>query len=288
MEKIFWYIRRISLFAVTVIPTLVILYFLLFYWEGLKNVLPLPLFLQVNRVLLPVASIGLWVFFPALLIVVLSISQKQRNYQPLLLLTGFLIGIPLCLILSYSALCLPETIFNSAQLDNQNYYLTTGAAISDPWTIYRLYECNQNDLNCKTIYEDVSGAGIDSTNLIVDEYTKEVHFFRGAILYYSHGVYSHIYQLEDLGGIGADKYTLYSYEIDETRFFLITRCDESETSIVSCEVLPFRYSTTVVGEGELSVDEGNREINLLVDGNLVYKHGNTPQCYVDGCVILSK
>ena len=289
--KILFYLRRISILVVVMTLLLVVIFFVLSTQDNVKGFFPLPIFLQIQQIALPVIAISAWIFIPALFIVSTFIPEGRDIHRTVFLTTGSLVGIPFCCLFSYLALNLPETIFNSVQLGNYRYHFTVAAAFSDPWTIYTVYKCDVHDRNCETIYDDVGGASANPTYLDVDEATNQIHIFRrphnAGILFYSYGTNPHSYEFESVAEIRGDYFTLYSFRTDKGKGFLLAECSGEDYTNFICAVFPFRYTTGETATGNLHIDENN-EIQVFINQQLVYVHGNPPRCVAVGCVITDK
>ncbi len=258
-----------------------VFYMFLFMNDGLQNAIPLPVFLQIRRILLPTVAIGSLVFLLAVFCV--SMFIVRSSYRTVFLFAGFLVGIFVFCFLCYSTLFLPETIIDTVQMDEQHYHLTVAGSVSDRYKMNtRVYKCPRSDLTCATIYETTDG--MTPRYLVVDDTHKEIHMFWRSELQYSFGLSPHVARYQGTASLGKAEYSLYSYQTNDVPGFLITLCDEAN-STSACEVLPFRYSTAAFEEGDLLADQENGEIDVLVDGNLIYTHGESPRCYAPGCVI---
>jgi hypothetical protein len=180
MEKAIERFRHLSLFVVIVIPSIFILYFI-FPWGELKSLLPLPVFLQLQRILMPTIAISSWIFFPALW----NVKLPNLGNIPWFLIRAVILslGIPFCCIFSYAFLLhgVPETIYNSVQINNHNYYLTITL---DDFVDYAVYQCNEKDLECKVIFHELGERSTTSTALVVNQKAKEVDVYRDGRLIY--------------------------------------------------------------------------------------------------------
>jgi hypothetical protein len=181
MEKAIGRFRQLSLFIVIVIPFIFILYFI-FPWGEFKSILPLPIFLRLQRILLPALAISSWIFFPALWV----IKLPNPGYIPWLTIRAvvFSLGIPFCCIFSYAILLhiVPETIYNSAQLGSHNYHLTITV---DDFVSYAVYKCNEKDLECEIIFDESGERSITSTALTVNQSLKVIDVYQNGQLIFS-------------------------------------------------------------------------------------------------------
>ena len=180
MRKVIESFRQLSLFLVIFIPSTFIL-FIFIPWNELKDVLPLPVFLQVHSFVIIFISISSWLFFPALLTIKHPIT---RNSFWLVIRAAVLsLGIPFCCLFSYASLLhsVPETIYNSAQLDDHKYYLTITV---DDFVTYDVYRCNEKDLECEVVFHDLGERSVTSTKLTANQSLKTIDVYRnGQIIY---------------------------------------------------------------------------------------------------------
>ncbi len=174
MRKAIERFRQLSLFLVVFIPFAFILYFFL-PWNELKSILPLPVFLQIQRFVIPFIAISSWLFFPALLTLKHPITGNSFWFAIRAIMLS--LGIPFCCIFSYASLLrsAPETIYNSAQLDNYKYYL---AVTVDDFVTYDVYKCNEKDLDCKVVFHELGEKSITSTTLTVNQSLKTIDVYR--------------------------------------------------------------------------------------------------------------
>jgi hypothetical protein len=180
MKKTLFHFRQISLIIIFVIPSILILYFFL-PWREFRNVLPLPVFLNFQRVFILTVAISTWIFFPALLAV--NLPSTGQFYWRIMRRIVFALGIPFCCILSYANLsCSPESIYNSAQLDNHKYYLT---ATLCEFATYDVYKCNEKKLECDGIFHEFGERSITSTELVVNQDSREIDVYRNGYLIYT-------------------------------------------------------------------------------------------------------
>lgn len=180
MEKAIERFRQLIFFTGMGIPAILPLYVLL--REELRSILPLPIFLQFQRILLPTIAISFWVFlFPALL----TLKSPNSGHVAWFVIrsVGLLLGIPFFCIFSYGIFLhgAPETIYNSAQLDNHHYHLT---GTVDDFVTYEVYRCNEKDLECEIIFHDSGGTSITSPVLVVNRDSKEIGVYRDERLIY--------------------------------------------------------------------------------------------------------
>jgi hypothetical protein len=290
MEKNRWYIKNISFFII--IFTLFFTFFRPFLTDYF---LPLPLYLQINRLLLQINFISWCLFLPAIVGVSISLPNNLTIYQPTIVVLGTLIGILLyCLFGFANIFYIPTVIINSAQLNNQNYYLVLDDFFSfeNPSTEkMTLYKCDDNDKNCDEVYSKTSGSGIDDTYLSVNTFTQEIHVFYSSAAFfnlsYTYGSNSRYYDFEDITSIGNQDFSLYSYQTSAHENFVVATCNNNEVETFFCTLLPFLYSTNTFEDAELFVKD-SKEIHVIIDNKLVFVHGNEPRCYAEGCILYNK
>jgi hypothetical protein len=208
---------------------------------------------------------------------------------------GLVFGSILCLYIGILSLSLPESISSSVQLDDQNYYLTNKGKFGDSLSDYRLFQCNEQDLECKEVYHFIEGGSyIHSVALVVDQNAKEIHIFEDDYfcdLDYTYGEQPHENNLEDIVKIGTYKFAIWSYNRDEGKEFIFTKWDdskwdESNSSYFACEIIPFHYATDAFESIDLLQGESATAIDLFIDGQLIYTYDRAgSRCHVEGCSI---
>ncbi len=174
MRKAIERFRLFSPFLVVFIPSAYILFFFL-PWNELKNILPLPVFLQIQRFVIPFVAISSWLFFPALLTLKHPITGNSFWFVIRAIMLS--LGIPFCCIFSYASLLhsIPETIYNSVQFDNHKYYLTV--TVND-FVTYDVYKCNEKDLECEIVFHELGERSISSTELTLNPDSKAIDVYR--------------------------------------------------------------------------------------------------------------
>ena len=187
MEKIYPIIRRISFYIVAIMPILAVTYFLLLRFGLIRDSIPLPIYLQVTHVLTPMITFGSYLFFLSIIVLSLSVSEKNRSlFQRIILSIGTLFSFFICYMYSYITLSYPEKIHNSAELDKTHYYLTVQHLFGEIFTNYNLYKCNEKDLDCENLFDHLGGPLIEPSALIVDQSTKEIRVYISEIEVHSY------------------------------------------------------------------------------------------------------
>jgi hypothetical protein len=285
--------KRISYVIAVVMPILVLLYYILFPYEVIRDTFPLPLFLQIKAFLTPAVAISFLIFFPALVVSCLSISKSNACIlRFVILVIGFAIGILFCFVLGISALSLPEAISSTAQLDNKNYYVTNLGQIGDMWTTYRLFKCNEKNLECVKIYQfSEGGSWIRPIALVIDKSAKEVHIFMGGYdfcnLVYTYGEQPHENHFESSAINEPYHFAIWSYNRNQGKEFLLIKWEDPNTTTFACEIIPFHYTTSTFDHAELLRDETTPNVNLYIDGQLIFTYDpGKSRCHVEGCSIL--
>ena len=273
---------------IAVMPILGIAYYILFFRETLFNVIPLPKYFQYQNTFLVVVAVGMFFFLLSLMIVFL-LNQDARLIWKILIVLGAVFANPCFCLTSYTATSLPETIFSSAEVDHNRYYVTAHTSIGDTWIFYNIYKCNQDDLSCEISDSETGGSSADPVKLIVDETTDEIYYFRGrssAFLIFTFDPQSHYDHFEDCAARDGDNFCLYSYDAGSGKSFVITRCNNENRDEISCEVLPIRYSTKSFDTADLKTGDAAQVVEGFVDGELIFSYDTVPHCYVEGCTIL--
>ncbi len=238
---------------------------------------PLPIYFKVTDILFLITLFGFFFFIPAL--VVSSLRLGIRVFL-------FLIFIPSCLFFILLFIVSGESIVNSVDTGKRHIHLVEGFKILDNKTDYYLYDCNSSDLECTLELVDEGGVGPYTTELIVDDNSNNVHVFRDGYLQFTYGTTPHWYYLYDIWEIGDHTYkvALYyneKYYNEKTEGFIIYRYRSGTT--VDSEILPFRYEVSEYKDIELKDAEGNGEISVYVDGQLIYIYGTSPLCFTEKC-----
>jgi hypothetical protein len=243
-----------------------------------------PVYMQLKTDLTLALVCGSVLFFFALFGLGLSIPDSAKNN--IMLTIGALISFPMFCIFAFLAVS-PDLLIGSAKLDNNHYYVTVPTEFGDMWHDHLLYKCNEKDLECKIIFDDLFGGSlIYPASFFFDNHTHETYYFLGHWLEYTDGPYPHGDELIQVGIIDNSFFGLLTYEKNSQHEFVITKCDgESLDDKLSCAVLPFRYSKKTFDKAELVTDESAKEIKLLIDDKLIFSYDTTPRCYTEGCVI---
>ena len=286
MKQILPLIERVSIIVVSIVPVVAVPYFIYLRWGSFHDDFPLPVYLQVTNILTPSITAFVYIFWFALIVFRLSVPAiKGITSRDVILLVGTLTGIPMCFVFSTLALS-PEILSSSAKLGTNHYYVIIQHAVGDHNFGHGLYKCNEKDLECKMIYQEVVSSAIYPTQLIVDQHTNETHFFLGRWLKYTDGTFPHEYKSIAIGVIDASQFGLISYEKNSLTEFVITRCDGKYLDDkLLCVILPCQYSIMTFNKAELVTDESTREIKLMIDDELIFSYDTAPHCHTEGCVI---
>ncbi len=294
IEKILHYIEQVSLVIAVIVPVLTVLH-IIFLWPGIsQNFFPLPVYLQITKILSLLIVVGFCAFFFAMYVLLsFTIVRRQiTSRKMLLLLLGTMAAIPMCCIVGVKTLRLPNSIHASAKLDQNQYYINYYHDMGDIFTNYHFAKCNENGSECEEIYRYWEGPIFGASALMVDQDKHEIHFFHGSgytadSLIYTYGPDPREYKFEDIS-FGASTFILYSYEKNSIQEFLITKCNEEIQTGIPCEILPFRYSTETFEKEEFVNDESTGEIKLFVDDRLIFTYDTAPHCLAEGCIIIDK
>jgi hypothetical protein len=287
MNRLFLIIKRFSLVIVVLVPILAVVCIATRRRDFLQDVIAFPVYMQLKTDLTLALVCGSVLFFFALMGLGLSIPYSTKKIsRSIMLAIGPLISIPMFCIFAFLAVS-PDLLIGSAKLDNNHYYVTVPTEFGDMWDDHLLYKCNEKDLECKIIFNELLGGSlIYPASFFVDNHTHEIHFFLGRWLEYTDGPYPHEYEPIQVGVIDSSYFGLLTYEKNSQHEFVITKCDgEYLDDKLSCAVLPFRYSTKTFDKAELVTDENAKEIKLLIDDKLIFNYDTTPHCHTDGCVI---
>jgi hypothetical protein len=165
MAKIIERIKQLSPFVIVATPLLFI--FLFFApWQQLESIIPLPIFLRLRESLYMTLAIGAWIFFPALFFIKTPTSRPLEWFLVRVIVLVLLI--PFYCLFSYAILFrgVPEKIYNSAQYGTHNYYLTVTV---DDFVTYDVYKCNEKDLGCEVVFNELGNGDLWPTALIVNK-----------------------------------------------------------------------------------------------------------------------
>lgn len=280
MKKVVELVRSISSFLAIFIVILTVGYFAFLHYFG--KYFPFPVYIEIQRTYVIVLAVCLFILFPVLL---------GSKFPILIRVVTLLLAIPFFCLFSYLAVDLPEQILDSAKLANHHYYITVEGAFAEPRTIYTVYKCNAESLECFSRYTDVGGASIDDVNLIVDEKTNEIYALRHGYLIYADGAQSHeVLESEQFENhiyyVGV--YPPYGSSSDEYTYVLF-KC---ESSFMLCQQLPFHYTDTG-GSFKFEFDSNTKEFRIYqwkynTDDILIYSLGIEPKCHVERCTIPDK
>jgi|GEM_PF-5401914 len=267
-------IRRTASCLAIAIVTLPIM---LKVWQAFRSVIPLPIFFDITEKMVFITLIAQCLFLPALLISSLKIWIK---------ISLGVLFIPVCLLYLVLFLQSPEHIANSVKVSKRNIYLVDFLEIPKPRTTYFLYECNSQDLQCKKVDGFFLSGGLDlyDTEFVVDN--DNIHLFAGGELVFTYGRESRNYDLLDWVVLGNYTYSLAISKYTAPHTLALYR-SLSDTEI-GLEVLPFKYTADKFRDIELKVDNQKGEIYVVVDDQLIYRHGSTPQCFVENCFTSSE
>jgi hypothetical protein len=282
-------IKTISLLVAISAPVFTFVY-LAYSNSKVFYFLPLPTSFQLENTLYKSALFSWCLFLPAT-IGISFIFKTQKQYQILTIFTGFIIGITACCLYSIPAIFSShKRIVDTEQLNGHKYNLVMDGGVSDlerSYTLITIYECDNNDKKCDEIYGERHEWYIRNAQLVVDEFRQEIHLFyiESPIskLIFSYGKNSQYYDWEDTETIDTKEFSLYSYQLENSKIFVLAMCDETDTEAVYCTVLPFQYSTRSNKEGLLL--QNNEGIQVVVNDKKVYVYGIYPRCYEEGCII---
>lgn len=257
---------RISNIFVAGLPVLAFLYFL---WFLISWDLYFPTRSTISCVWGVVLLLGTILYIPAQ--VFAHIRYLYRIPLFILFLASFCLS-------SFLALLNP-TIQNTAKLGNYTYHLIAYDNFADAKIMHYLVKCYGESVYCNTVSPtfNVSGASIWPTQLVVDDENNELHVFIRGWWVFTYGQTTREYHQEGTDRVGEDFYDLYSYAIEDTKYYRMATCDR-ETK-VDCELLPFTHAThrDVFGDVVSATDTG--ELWILFDGQLLYDYFNQGQEY---------
>ncbi len=288
MDRFFRFFQRISIFIVVIVPVLAMLYFIL-WQEIIRDVFPLPVSIRVINILGPLLVGGSLLFWLASVTLGASaLKKKNPTIWGITIFSATILSVSMFFISSIGALS-PKILSSSGEMNNHHYYAVVQIQVGDMNVPHSLYKCNEKDMDCTVIFEEVAG-GFNSypTQLIVDQRADEIHFFMGRWLQYTDGPIPHGYEVAGLSIIDIFHYYLWKYKKNSIQEFVITRCDGETLDNVSCAILPFRYSIAAYNEAEIVADKSSKEIKLLIDGRPIFTYDTAPHCLVEGCVIVEE
>jgi len=217
------------------------------------------------------------------------------------LLRAFLLVLTvLCLLVSsfHVLLFFPVTLL-AGNCNGNRYYMTAGHPFSDlQWTVHRIAVW-RNMFNYESVYISRLGG---AERIVCDVKREEAHIVEdvGAVglvrerLVYTDGADSR--QYDDGARLADHQYGLgYDYNIDRDSYtYNLYRCNLDFTD---CQRLPFAYTGEYGGSGGyLRTNEEDTELDVYFDAYhgtqwepvRVFTFGETPKCYVDGCVFLEQ
>ncbi len=289
MKNTLWSIKIISLLAVISAPLLNFMY-LAYLAPEMSYFIPLPISFQIEKILQQSALFSWCLFLPATIGISFIFKTHGEQYQILTILAGFIIGISACCLSSITVISSSKKILDTEQLNGYNYNLVMEDGASDLerfYTYFTIYKCDSNDKTCKEIYNRKFDRYIRDAQLVIDVFRQEIHLFyiESPIseLIFSYGKNSYYYDWEDTETIDTKEFSLYSYQLENSKVFVLAMCEETDTEAVYCTVLPFQYSTISNQEGHLL--PSNEGIQVVVNNKRVYIHGSNPRCYEEGCII---
>jgi len=150
--------------------------------------------------------------------------------------------------------------------------VTVERIFNDPITFYKLYKCNDDDMGCMVLYSYEGGGFVERSALTVSKSTNEILLFHFSYLVYSDGQYPHEYKHIDSGEFGTYNFGLYTFEKNLAQEFVIVRCKSKDYEMGSCEILPFRYSTTSFKKTQFINDKNSEVIKLMIDDQLIFTY----------------
>jgi len=245
-------INVLTLFVFT-LPVIVIVL------KNYRYLIPLPIFLDILSKIMSVILITSCLSLPLLLFSSIKVLGK--------LITGILYA-PVCVFL---LLLQPnEYITSSLTIDERNIHLTNNFIFPDANTVYHLYECNSNDLECKEIKDFFLSSGFNSfsTELVADG--NDVYVFANGYLKYTYGKVSRIFDitLVDPVSLGSYDYFIAASKYTDPEIIVLYRVNS--VTLTNAEVLPFQYATSSYSNIELKIDEEANKILIYVDNKLIY------------------
>lgn len=228
--------------------------------------MPLPTFIDFTEKFVFFTLAAQIVFLPALILSTLRIWVKVG--------LGIL-SIPICLLFIILFLQSPEHVANSAKVGGRNIHLISFLNIPDAKTVYFLYVCDSNNLNCQKI-DDLyleSGTDLYKTELVVDN--SNIHVFANGNLEFTYGEEPRDYSITY-----ADRVTLGGYDYDlaastETNPEILVLYRVKSDTQMGAEVLPFQYEASKYDDIELRVSEETKEVFVYVDNQLIFKYDST-------------
>lgn len=249
---------------------------------------PLPLFLEIKAAL-PLILILCWLIcIPSLFLL-----KIRRVYK-------IIAGLLMILIVCITGVFMLGTAYllSSVQVDNNHYHLIVAHQEGDIFRTCLLYQCNTSDLECVEIgsyYSDCHS--MIKSDLVVNPNTNEINVFKQMyiglseeiIWDYTYGTQPRSY-LDKLEVEGYDYYLAYYYEyhspVPHSTFkYMLYKCLKGD---LTCERLSFQYDTAGLPASSLELDSKSGDIRVLIDYQLIYTYGSSPQCYVDGCQVMAQ
>lgn len=260
------FVGRISNYIVVIVP---LAWFLYFLWIQFTKSIYFAGYSNLTCMWGIVILIGLILYFPALILA--KIQQGYRMFFLILMIMSFCLSI-------IPALYRP-TIISTAKRGSVTYNLIEYDSIFDAKIMHYLVRCWSYSLTCEKISPvfNVSGASSWPAELIYDDVADELHVFIRGGLVYTYGKTSRSYSWEDSASIGESDYDLYSFPMEGKIYFRLAKCNR--TTMLSCEILPFDYTTPTHLHGNLIVSNDMQELLILFDGFVYYAFGNLSRQY---------
>jgi hypothetical protein len=289
-KKVLRFLEQISIGVVILAPILAVISITDRWWEFLNFIIPMPVYITFrNYFAVAIAFCSVLFVFALFVLGVTFPFRKHYLARSAFLVVGILISIPLCFSISILALS-PVYLTSSASIYDSHYYVTAATTVGDMWINNSLYKCNEKGLHCKVAYEEANGGSyVVPSSLVMNDDSQEIYLFLNGTLSYSDGPISHDYHYLQVEFVDESKFDLYTYENHDEQEFVITKCDGKSLNLkLSCNVLPFHYSTQRFEKATLVADDKKREIRLIIDGNAVLSFDTSPHCYVEDCHIPEK
>lgn len=245
---------------------IILLPVLLKFWTGIRDIVPLPTFINLTEKFVFITLASQIIFLPTLIISSFRIGLKISLWA---------LSIPICLFFIILFLQSPYHIANSARVSEHNIYLVDFLNIPDAKTVYFLYVCDSNSLNCQEVDDLLLEGGTDlyKTELVVAD--SNIHVFANGNLKFTYGEESKNYR-----STYADQVTLdgFDYGLAVSVFTnpktIVLYRVKSDTQM-NAEVLPFQYKANKYDDVELKVNEETKEVFVYIDKKLIFKYDST-------------
>ena len=264
------------------------------YFLWMRYSIPLVFYVSNYR---DISTVGVFILIIGYISTIGLLIYTKGHHKSKIRMMGiviFIITVPLCCLNNAVFLSLP-TVLDKVEISNTTYYLTGEPELLDAHVFHHLYKCNNSSFQCeKTSFWMGGGGSFQPIKLMIDKMGNpdEVNVIRVPTekvswLEYTYGEQPRYYDYPALLNDHLYYLAYYRHIDNKSDTYLLYECESDNTY---CEQLPIMYE----GFGylrETVADETTGEISVYIDNRmdqetLIFKWGEKPQCFVEGCEIL--